>query len=73
LSGRPILANSTPDFHSTRFLETNHCALAIKEKSVEAAQDGILELRKNAPLRARLVKNALKVAARYQSKTVAKT
>lgn len=72
LSGRPI-ANSTPDSRFTRFLETNDCAIAIKEESVEAVQDAILELRNNAPRCAPLVENALKVAARHQFKTVAKT
>jgi glycosyltransferase involved in cell wall biosynthesis len=71
ISGRPILAHSPADSFLTKFLVENDCALVVDRPDVGALCEAIERLRSDAELRARLVKNALRTAERFQAHRVA--
>jgi glycosyltransferase involved in cell wall biosynthesis len=65
ISGRPILAHSPPGAFLTRFLKEHDCALVVEEADPQAIHDAIEKLRRDATLRARLVRNALEAARMF--------
>lgn len=72
ISGRPILAHAPRDCYLTRFLKENDCALVVDNPSIEQLIDAIQSLRENEGLRAKLVRNALIAAERFQGPKVAR-
>jgi glycosyltransferase involved in cell wall biosynthesis len=73
LCGRPILAHTPPNCYLTRFLKTHECALVVDEPSVQALVEAIERLRRDAGLRNRLVKNAIRVVRNYHAPRIAAT
>jgi len=71
ISGRPILAHTPADAFLTKFLVENDCALVVDRPDVDALCAAIEQLRSNAALRSRLVRNALKTARQFQAVNVA--
>jgi len=71
LCGRPILAHTPPDGYLTRFLKEHQCALIVDRPSISELLRAIEVLRTDPALRARLVRNALKVAERFDAPRVA--
>jgi glycosyltransferase involved in cell wall biosynthesis len=71
ISGRPILAHAPPNCYLTRFLKENDCALIVDNPSIEQLIGAIRSLRENESLRAKLVRNALTAAERFQAPKVA--
>lgn len=71
ICGRPILAHAPRDCYLTRFLREHDCALLVTEPTVPALLDAIEQLRRDAALRARLVRNALGAAQQFRGDRVA--
>jgi glycosyltransferase involved in cell wall biosynthesis len=70
ISGRPILAHTPPGAFLTRFLRDHDCALVVDTPDHAAVLAAVQRLLTDAPLRARLVRNALKAAEQFQVKRV---
>lgn len=71
IAGRPILAHTPPGVFLTRFLREHDCALVVDEPDPAAVRDGLERLLRDGALRARLVRNALKVSEQFQITKVA--
>ena len=71
LCGRPILAHAPPNCYLTRFLAAHGCALVVTEPTVGALVEAIERLRRDAELRAHLVKKALQAAEAFRASRVA--
>jgi len=71
ISGRPILTHSPADAFLTKFLVENDCALVVDRPEVGALCAAIEQLRSDAALRSRLVRNALRTAKQFQAANVA--
>lgn len=71
ICGRPILAHTPAECFLTRFLRRHGCALVVDEPSVPSLCAAIGRLRSEAPLRAHLVRNALKAAEAFRAPRVA--
>lgn len=73
ISGRPILAHAPANSYLARFLREHDCALVVDVPQVEALLEAIEQLRSDASLRSRLVRNALRVAEKFRAARVAST
>jgi len=71
ISGRPILAHTPPEAFLTRFLRDHDCALVVDTPDYAAVRATVQCLLTDAPLRARLVRNALKAAGQFYLPRVA--
>jgi glycosyltransferase involved in cell wall biosynthesis len=71
ICGRPILAHAPADCFLSRLLRLHDCALLVDQADVAALVAAIERLRSDAPLRARLVRNALRAAAMFHAPRVA--
>ncbi len=71
ISGRPILAHSPPGAFLTRFLKEHDCALVVDAPDPAAVRAGLERLLRDADLRARLVRRALKTAEPFHISRVA--
>ena len=72
LSCRPILAHAPKNSFLANFYAKYECALVIHEPSVEALQDGLMQICKDVDLRTRLVANALEAARLFYAPVVIK-
>jgi glycosyltransferase involved in cell wall biosynthesis len=71
ICGRPILAHSPPNCYLTRFLRRHDCALVIDVPDTAMVVEGIDRLQRDADLRGRLVRNALRAAHEFHAPRVA--
>jgi len=71
ISGRPILAHTPPGVYLTQFLREWDCALVVDTPELAAVREALHRLLTEAPLRARLVRNALKAAEQFYLPRVA--
>jgi glycosyltransferase involved in cell wall biosynthesis len=71
ICGRPILAHAPADCYLTRFLCEHGCALVVDRPDHDDLVTAIHRLCADAALRASLVRNALRVARRFQASIVA--
>ena len=70
ISQRPILAHLPADCFLAHFYRQHECALIVDEPTVEALAAGLSQLRSDADLRQRLVRNALVAARQFHAPLV---
>ncbi len=70
-SGRPILAHVPQGCYITTFLVRNNCAVVVENADSVALRQAALDLLNNKELRARVVANAARTAARFRAINVA--
>jgi hypothetical protein len=70
LTGRPILAHCPRSSFLNRWLRKHDCALIVDEANPEKLRAGLTQLRDDAELRARLVRNGLTAARQFSGPDV---